>query len=100
MQKTGQIERTVDREFAEEEGRYRTLVSIAEQPPSRAQDGDSGRHLSHFRFADEALCSMEKETNNLQRDAKTYLDAMRGKWTGLLLPKRCSFPLLDDVGSC
>ncbi|KAK4684506.1 bridging integrator 3, partial [Tremellales sp. Uapishka_1] len=44
MQKTGQIERTVDREFAEEEGRYRT---------------------------------MEKETNNLQRDAKTYLDAMR-----------------------
>jgi hypothetical protein len=24
MQKTGQIERTVDREFAEEEGRYRT----------------------------------------------------------------------------
>lgn len=48
MQKTGQIERTVDREFAEEEGRYRTLVSIAEQPPSRAQDGDSGRHLSTF----------------------------------------------------
>lgn len=26
MQKTGQIERTVDREFAEEEGRYRTCV--------------------------------------------------------------------------
>lgn len=25
-------------------------------------------------------CRMEKETNNLQRDAKTYLDAMRGKW--------------------
>lgn len=24
MQKTGQVERTVDREFAEEEGRYRT----------------------------------------------------------------------------
>jgi len=24
MQKTGQIERTVDREFAEEEGRYRS----------------------------------------------------------------------------
>jgi len=44
MQKTGQIERTIDREFAEEEGRYRT---------------------------------MEKETNNLQKEAKTYLDAMR-----------------------
>lgn len=44
MQKTGQIERTVDREFAEEEGRYR---------------------------------AMEKETNNLQREAKAYLDAMR-----------------------
>ncbi|CAD6571659.1 MAG: hypothetical protein TREMPRED_000341 [Tremellales sp. Tagirdzhanova-0007] len=44
MQKTGYVERTVDREFAEEEGRYRT---------------------------------MEKETNNLQKDSKTYLDAMR-----------------------
>ncbi|WVO20947.1 uncharacterized protein IAS62_002248 [Cryptococcus decagattii] len=44
MQKTGQIERTVDREFAEEEGRYKT---------------------------------MEKETMNLQKEAKTYLDSMR-----------------------
>ncbi|KAK1925076.1 hypothetical protein DB88DRAFT_487833 [Papiliotrema laurentii] len=44
MQKTGQIERTVDREFAEEEGRYRVL---------------------------------EKECGNLQKDAKTYLDALR-----------------------
>ncbi|GFZ45814.1 Homolog of Bin3 [Saitozyma sp. JCM 24511] len=44
MQKTGQVERTIDREFAEEEGRYRT---------------------------------MEKESNNLQKDAKTYLDSMR-----------------------
>ena len=26
MQKTGQVERTVDREFAEEEGRYRVYV--------------------------------------------------------------------------
>lgn len=46
MQKTGQVDRTIDREFAEEEGRYRT---------------------------------MEKETNALQKDAKTYLDAMRGE---------------------
>jgi len=45
MQKTGQVERTIDREFSEEEGKYRT---------------------------------MEKETNNLQKEAKTYLDAMRG----------------------
>ncbi|WVO14099.1 hypothetical protein L204_101727 [Cryptococcus depauperatus] len=44
MQKTGQIERTVDREFAEEEGRYKM---------------------------------MEKETNNLQKEAKAYLDSMR-----------------------
>lgn len=28
MQKTGQIERTIDREFAEEEGRYMTCVGI------------------------------------------------------------------------
>ncbi|WVR05345.1 hypothetical protein IAU60_002359 [Kwoniella sp. DSM 27419] len=45
MQKTGQVERTIDREFAEEEGRFKT---------------------------------MEKETNNLQKEAKTYLDSMRG----------------------
>jgi len=44
MQKTGQIERTVDREFADEEARYRQF---------------------------------EKETQNLQKDAKAYLDAMR-----------------------
>lgn len=44
MQKTGAIERTVDREFAEEEGRYKT---------------------------------MERETNNLQKDSKAYLDSMR-----------------------
>ncbi|WRT67371.1 uncharacterized protein IL334_004342 [Kwoniella shivajii] len=44
MQKTGQVERTIDREFAEEEGRFKT---------------------------------MEKETNNLQKEAKAYLDSMR-----------------------
>ena len=32
MQKTGQIERTVDREFAEEEGRYRTWVLVPVDP--------------------------------------------------------------------
>jgi len=59
MQKTGQVERTIDREFAEEEGRYRTYVSIQ----------DLGYEL---------MRRMEKETNNLQKEAKTYLDAMRG----------------------
>ena len=31
MQKTGQVERTIDREFAEEEGRYRTYVYLDER---------------------------------------------------------------------
>ncbi|BEI89465.1 uncharacterized protein CcaverHIS019_0208270 [Cutaneotrichosporon cavernicola] len=44
MQKTGQVERTMDPDFNEQESRYRT---------------------------------MEKESKNLQKDAKTYLDAMR-----------------------
>jgi len=59
MQKTGQVERTIDREFAEEEGRYRTYVSFHD-------------------FGFELMRRMEKETNNLQKEAKTYLDAMRG----------------------
>ena len=29
LQKTGQIERTVDREFADEEAKYKTCVSVA-----------------------------------------------------------------------
>ncbi|KAF9820293.1 hypothetical protein IEO21_01507 [Rhodonia placenta] len=44
LQKTGQIERTVDRDFAEEEAKYKTY---------------------------------EKECQQLQKDAKGYLDAMR-----------------------
>ena len=67
MQKTGQVERTVDREFAEEEGRYRTCVQIL---------------LSFsFQFAGGILLTarMEKETQNLQKEAKSYLDAMRGE---------------------
>lgn len=34
--------------------------------------------------ADEVTCSLEKEANNLQKDAKTYLDAMRCEWFGNL----------------
>lgn len=30
MQKTGQIERTVDREFADEEAKYKTYVSLVQ----------------------------------------------------------------------
>lgn len=60
MQKTGQVERTVDREFAEEEGRYRTYATL-------------------LKMVYELMCRMEKETNNLQKEAKTYLDAMRGE---------------------
>ncbi|KAG8214068.1 hypothetical protein J3R82DRAFT_10826 [Butyriboletus roseoflavus] len=45
LQKTGQIERTVDREFADEESKYRAF---------------------------------EKECQALQKDSKTYGDAMRG----------------------
>lgn len=33
MQKTGQVERTIDREFAEEEGRYRTWVAFFNPRP-------------------------------------------------------------------
>jgi len=44
MQKTGQVERTVDREFAEEEAKFKAF---------------------------------EKECNNLSKEAKAYLDAMR-----------------------
>lgn len=40
MQKTGHVERTVDREFAEEEGRYRTsaLLSTCTAPRQDAAD--------------------------------------------------------------
>lgn len=35
---------------------------------------------------EEVTCSLEKEANNLQKDAKTYLDAMRCEWFGCLQP--------------
>ena len=64
MQKTGQIERTVDREFAEEESKYRVCVAF----------------LSPCAFVLSLTGSfrMEKETGTLQKEAKSYLDAMRG----------------------
>ena len=62
MQKTGQIERTVDREFADEEARYRQYV-----PPS----------LPHFPNSPNAR-RFEKETTALQKESKAYLESMRG----------------------
>lgn len=44
MQKTGQVERTIDREFADEESKFKAF---------------------------------EKESNNLQKDSKSYIDALR-----------------------
>lgn len=67
MQKTGQIERTVDREFAEEEGRYKTCVWVLDS-----------WHGKSVWMADKRG-RMEKETMNLQKEAKTYLDSMRCK---------------------
>lgn len=75
MQKTGQIERTVDREFADEEAKYKTCVVIVysyfQTPFALLADVHAGLwFLSGFRF--------EKETNALHKESKAYLDAMRG----------------------
>lgn len=48
MQKTGQVDRTQDADFAEEEAKFRTL---------------------------------EKEVVALQKEAKAYLDAIRGAYS-------------------
>ena len=63
MQKTGQIERTVDREFADEEAKFKTCVSSPNLPP-----GD---------YIDMMRISFEKECQALQKDSKGYLDAMK-----------------------
>ena len=70
MQKTGQIERTVDREFADEEAKYKTYV------PLLLGCGvvlgwvipDGVRVRDRF----------EKECQTLQKAAKGYADAMKG----------------------
>ena len=65
MQKTGQIERTVDREFADEEAKFKTCVSV------------------HFILSAQIDCdlgySFEKECQALQKDSKSYIDAMKGR---------------------
>jgi amphiphysin len=65
MQKTGQVERTVDHEFADEESKFKVYVWL----------GSSLRHL------DDLLAgSFEKETNQLQKDSKTFIDSLKGKY--------------------
>lgn len=56
MQKTGQIERTVDPEFAEEEGRYRTCVLYSSQ--------------SHYPSPDDKLRGMSAYTQNGEGDER------------------------------
>ena len=67
MQKTGQIERTIDREFADEEVKYKTCVPPPVSWSPRA-------HLDRL-----DVTSYEKECQALQKDSKGFIDAMRGK---------------------
>ena len=82
MQKTGQIERTIDREFADEEAKYKMCVC--------------GHTYSHSKLIIVNICTdtadgeilprYEKECQALQKQSKAYLDAMRGE-----MPTRASF---------
>lgn len=67
MQKTGQVERTIDREFTDEEVKYKTFVVclICELPPFNTY-----------------VYSYEKEVEKLQKEAKSYIDSMRGACHG------------------
>ena len=78
LQKTGQIERTVDREFTEEEAKYRMYASALEQ----CSIGFLTRRSCVHRF--------EKECQALQKDGKAYWDAMRGKLLSFS-PPVCDF---------
>ena len=62
MQKTGQIERTVDREFADEEAKYRVWAHSHAAYP-----------YPHLTLRDR----FEKECQALQKDTVGYLTAMR-----------------------
>lgn len=63
MQKTGQMERTVDTEFQDEHTKFKTYVL-------RLRD-------SIWTLTD-LLLRFEKECQALQKESKAYLDAMRG----------------------
>lgn len=71
MQKTGQIERTVDREFADEESRYKQCVHPSLTPPDKSE-AEARLRCGFFTFR------FEKETMTLQKESKAYLEAMRG----------------------
>jgi hypothetical protein len=64
MQKTGQVERTVDREFVDEEAKFKGWVAVAIRSLLRS-------HSRSGRF--------EKEANLLQKDSKAFIDALRGQ---------------------
>jgi amphiphysin len=64
MQKTGQIERTVDRQFEDEEAKYRVYA--------RFMSIQSSMLIASF-------SRYEKECQALQKDSKAYWDAMRGE---------------------
>lgn len=66
MQKTGQVDRTDDSEFKEEEARFRLQVLI--QPIA---------HLSYVLTCSSYSYRLEKNANNLQKEAKNYLDSIR-----------------------
>lgn len=63
MQKTGQMERTVDTEFQDEHTKFKTYVLQFED---------------YIWTLTDALLRFEKECQALQKESKAYLDAMRG----------------------
>jgi len=71
LQKTGQIDRTVDREFTDEEAKYRVYVP-AFMPCNFFELITICHPFVSFSF--------EKECQALQKDSKAYWDAMRGRF--------------------
>jgi hypothetical protein len=63
LQKTGQIERTVDQDFASEETKYKVCVHF---------------HILSQLWPEICANRFEKECGILQKDGKAYLDSMRG----------------------
>lgn len=81
MQKTGQIERTVDREFAEEEGRYRTYVSVGGIAMGVVQDswsfGDAARRKV---WGQRAESKEQRAESREQRTALCEVCMLRDAW--------------------
>lgn len=67
LQKTGQIDRTIDREFTDEEAKYRMCDYFDDYLPQFSTNSTT------------LIFSFEKECQALQKDSKGYWDAMRGK---------------------